>query len=79
VHVLLESAHLAIRKRRRYHGGGRETELVILVTTYLVQPTRNRLAATPIDRAGQLAVNRRPVVSPAAFSPPPLQSGYFIK
>jgi Flp pilus assembly secretin CpaC len=56
-----------------------ETELVILVTTYLVQPTRNRIAATPIDRPGQLAANRRPVISPAAFGPPPLQSGYFIK
>jgi pilus assembly protein CpaC len=56
-----------------------ETELVILVTTYLVQPTRDRLAATPMDRPSQMAAARRPVASLATFGPPPLQSGYFVK
>lgn len=56
-----------------------ETELVILVTTYLVQPVRNRLAATPIDHASQLAAARRPAASLANFGSPPLQSGYFYK
>ena len=56
-----------------------ETELVILVTTYLVQPTRDHMAATPVDRPSQLTAAHRPVASPASFGPPPLRSGYFVK
>jgi pilus assembly protein CpaC len=43
-----------------------ETELVILITPYLVQPTRSREVATPLDRPAP------PAVATAAPAPPDL-------
>jgi pilus assembly protein CpaC len=52
-----------------------ETELVILVTTYLVKPIRDHVAATPLDPTNRLVAAREPTY----LGPPPLQSGFFYK
>jgi pilus assembly protein CpaC len=51
-----------------------ETELVILITPYLVRPTRSRKLATPLDRAPAAP----PPISEVSGAPPP-SSGLIIK
>ena len=44
-----------------------ETELVILITPYLVEPVRSRKLATPLDRPAQKPVRRKPASSAQGF------------
>jgi pilus assembly protein CpaC len=57
-----------------------ETELVILITPYLVKPTSSHVAATPLDRPG-LPPPPPPLPPPARVkaSPPPRGSGLILK
>ena len=51
-----------------------ETELVILITPYLVKPSRGRRMATPLDRPPP------PAVAPVrTASEPPRSSGLILK
>jgi hypothetical protein len=63
-----------------------ETELVILITPYLVKPTGSRMVATPLDRPAPPAPAVAPPAPPPVGAPdrkanyaPPPSSGMIMK